>query len=74
MARADMAITAESAPPPAPNDHLRLMLIGGALMLLINFAAPMNGLIAIPVAFFLSASWPRWPISAACCGTGRCGR
>ena len=35
------------------SDHLRLMLIGGALLLLTNFAAPMNGLIGIPVAFFL---------------------
>ena len=29
------------------------MLLGGALLLLINFAGPMNGLIGIPVAFFL---------------------
>jgi hypothetical protein len=35
------------------DDHLRLMLVGGALVLLVHFAAPMNGVIAIPVAFFL---------------------
>jgi len=33
--------------------HLALMLLGGVLLLLINFAAPMGGLIGIPVAFFL---------------------
>jgi MFS family permease len=38
---------------PSKDDHLRLMLFGGALLLLINFAAPMHGLIAIPVSFFL---------------------
>ena len=41
------------APIEDPGDHLRLMVIGGGLLLFINFAAPMNGIIAIPIAFFL---------------------
>ena len=45
---------AGAVPVAAPaDDHLRLMLFGGALLLLINLAAPMHGLIGIPVAFFL---------------------
>lgn len=45
---------AEAVPASAPaDDHLRLMLFGGALLLLINLAAPMHGLIGVPVAFFL---------------------
>ena len=42
------------APAPLPGaERLRIVLFGGALMLLINFAGPMNGLITIPVTFFL---------------------
>jgi len=53
------AATAEESPlPPAPAplpgaERLRILLFGGGLMLLINFAGPMNGLITIPVTFFL---------------------
>jgi MFS family permease len=53
MARVETASLADIAPRPEANDHLRLMLFGGALLLLINFAAPMNGLIGIPITFFL---------------------
>ncbi len=44
---------AEAGAQPPSRDHFRVMLVGGALLLLINFAGPMNGLIGIPVAFFL---------------------
>ncbi|MDB5481797.1 MAG: ral substrate transporter [Caulobacteraceae bacterium] len=53
---AQSSVTAAGAAPVAAasaDDHLRLMLFGGALLLLINLAAPMHGLIGIPVAFFL---------------------
>lgn len=57
---AESSVTLKGVAPAATpaaaipkDDHLRLMLFGGALLLLINFAAPMHGLIAIPVSFFL---------------------
>jgi len=52
---AESTVTVAGAVPAASadDDHLRLMLIGGALLLLTNFAAPAHGLIGIPVAFFL---------------------
>lgn len=58
MAESSVALdgAVPAATPVAPvsrDDHLRLMLFGGALLLLINFAAPMHGLIGIPVSFFL---------------------
>jgi len=37
----------------APAVRFRIMLIGGAIYMLINLAAPFNGLIGIPVTFFL---------------------
>ena len=58
MAESSVAIeaTVPAALPSAAisrDHHLRLMLFGGALLLLVNFAAPMHGLIGIPVSFFL---------------------
>ena len=53
MAQAQAVGPGSAGPAPSAADHLKLMLVGGALLLLINFAAPMNGLIGIPVAFFL---------------------
>ena len=53
---AQSSVTAAGAAPAAgasADDHLRLMLFGGVLLLLINLAAPMHGLIGVPVAFFL---------------------
>lgn len=42
------------APAPLSRaERLRVLGFGGALLLLINFAGPMNGLITIPVTFFL---------------------
>jgi hypothetical protein len=53
MTPAELVIVDAAAETPSRSDHLRLMLIGGGLLLLVNFAAPTNGLIDIPVAFFL---------------------
>jgi MFS family permease len=48
------AVPAGPIPAAIPkSDHLRVMLFGGVLLLLINLAAPMHGLIGIPVSFFL---------------------
>ena len=56
----ESSVTLDSAAAPAmasaavpQDDHTRMMLFGGVLLLLINFAAPMHGLILIPVSFFL---------------------
>ncbi|HEY2659816.1 MAG TPA: hypothetical protein VGI79_08855 [Caulobacteraceae bacterium] len=38
---------------PLGAGRLKIFLFGGLLLLLINFSAPMNGLIDIPVTFFL---------------------
>jgi MFS family permease len=53
MARIEMEAPATAATAGSRRDRLALMLLGGALLLLINFAAPAGGLIGIPVAFFL---------------------
>jgi MFS family permease len=51
----DAAGAAGAVPAPAipPPDQVRVMVFGGVLLLLINLAAPMHGLIGIPVSFFL---------------------
>jgi len=46
----DATIEHEILPPAV---RFRIMLIGGAIFMLINLAAPFNGLISIPVTFFL---------------------
>jgi hypothetical protein len=53
MAESSVVLEEEARAAAPADDHLRLMLFGGALLLLINFAAPMHGLIGVPVAFFL---------------------
>jgi len=45
------AIIGREVLPPA--ERFRIMLFGGAIYMLINLAAPFNGLISIPVTFFL---------------------
>ncbi|HEY5106855.1 MAG TPA: hypothetical protein VII73_08790 [Caulobacteraceae bacterium] len=52
-AEAEIADDRGAPPPLSPPDRLRVLGFGGALLLLINFAGPMNGLITIPVTFFL---------------------
>ena len=46
----DTAIEPEVLPPAA---RFRIMLFGGAIYMLISLAAPYNGLVGIPVTFFL---------------------
>jgi MFS family permease len=53
MAQIEAVSLAEIPSRTGADDHLRLMLFGGGLLVLINFAAPMNGLMGIPVTFFL---------------------
>ena len=47
---ADAAIDHEVLPAAV---RFRIMLVGGAIYMLINLAAPCNGLVSIPVTFFL---------------------
>ena len=46
----DAAIEREVLPAP---ERFRIMLFGGAIYMLISLAAPYNGLVGIPVSFFL---------------------
>jgi len=51
-----MPVDAPAAAPPtvlASAERLKLLLYGGALLLLLNLAAPYGGLIGLPVTFFL---------------------
>jgi len=49
-----MATSASVEPEVLPaSERLRIMVIGGAIYMLLNLAAPFNGLIGIPVTFFL---------------------
>ena len=48
------AASADRAPAPLPGaERARILLFGGALLLLLNLATPYGGLIGIPISFFL---------------------